>query len=60
MDSKTLINSLEKNGWTLVRVKGSHHTFKHPDFPDLVTVKHPDKEVAKGTLSQIKRKSGMK
>jgi predicted RNA binding protein YcfA (HicA-like mRNA interferase family) len=51
---------LEKNGWTLDRVKGSHHTFKNPDFPDLVTVPHPSKEIKPGTLRQILKKAGIK
>lgn len=51
---------LEKNGWTLDRVKGSHHTFKNPDFTDLVTVPHPSKEIKPGTLRQILKKAGIK
>jgi predicted RNA binding protein YcfA (HicA-like mRNA interferase family) len=51
---------LEERGWTLDRVKGSHHTFKHPDFSNLVTVPHPTKEIKPGTLRQILRKAGIK
>ena len=38
MKAGELIKSLKKNGWELVRVTGSHHTFKHPGFRDHVTV----------------------
>ncbi|MDD4906726.1 MAG: type II toxin-antitoxin system HicA family toxin, partial [Methylobacter tundripaludum] len=41
MNSKTLIKQLEQDGWMLVRVKGSHHQFKHNSKKGLVTVKHP-------------------
>jgi predicted RNase H-like HicB family nuclease/predicted RNA binding protein YcfA (HicA-like mRNA interferase family) len=42
MNSKTLIKKLEADDWYLVRVKGSHHQFKHDSKKGLVTIKHPD------------------
>jgi predicted RNA binding protein YcfA (HicA-like mRNA interferase family) len=30
VNSKQIIKQLEADGWFLVRVKGSHHQFKHP------------------------------
>ncbi|MDF3696639.1 type II toxin-antitoxin system HicA family toxin, partial [Enterobacter hormaechei] len=41
MDSRNAIAMIEADGWYLVRVKGSHHQFKHPTKKGLVTVKHP-------------------
>ena len=29
MNSKSLIKMLEKDGWELDRIKGSHHVFTH-------------------------------
>ncbi|MCL2161788.1 MAG: type II toxin-antitoxin system HicA family toxin [Betaproteobacteria bacterium] len=49
MDSRKLIKLLEADGWYLVRVSGSHHQFKHPNTPGLVTVKHPDPDIPKDT-----------
>jgi predicted RNA binding protein YcfA (HicA-like mRNA interferase family) len=43
MNSRELVRLLEANGWRLVRVRGSHHQFKHPNRPGLVTVPHPKK-----------------
>lgn len=60
MDSKRLIRALERDGWFLARVKGSHHQFKHPVKPGLVTVKHPDGDIPKGTLNSIKKQAGWK
>ncbi|EKY3245037.1 type II toxin-antitoxin system HicA family toxin [Cronobacter dublinensis] len=60
MKSSELIRLLEEHGWTLVRIKGSHHTFKHPDSPNLVTVPHPSKEIKTGTLRQVLKKAGIK
>ncbi|MDA8389149.1 MAG: type II toxin-antitoxin system HicA family toxin, partial [Gammaproteobacteria bacterium] len=45
MDSKRVIKRLEAEGWVLVRVKGSHHQFKHPLRGGLVTAKHPDSDI---------------
>jgi predicted RNA binding protein YcfA (HicA-like mRNA interferase family) len=47
-------------GWTLVRAKGSHHHFKHPDRPGIVTVPHPKKDFPIGTLKSIERASGVR
>ena len=58
MDSKAIIKRLEADGWALVRVRGSHHQFKHPDRPGLVTVKHPDKDIPMGTLRNIEKQAG--
>ena len=35
---KKLIRALERGGFTLYRVKGSHHHFIHPDNPELLVV----------------------
>ncbi|MDL1514552.1 type II toxin-antitoxin system HicA family toxin [Yersinia pestis] len=53
MKSSELIKLLETNGWKFMRVKGSHHQFKHPDFAAVITVPHPKKDVKPGTLRQI-------
>ena len=60
MNSKQVIKQLEADGWFLVRVKGSHHQFKHSAKPGLVTVKHPDSDIPAGTLSSIKKQAGWK
>ena len=60
MDSKQVIQRLEQDGWILARVKGSHHQFKHPSKPGLVTVKHPDKDIPTGTLHSIRKQAGWK
>ena len=57
MNSRLVIKQLEQNGWVLSRVKGSHHQFKHPTKPGLVTVKHPDKDIPVGTLRSIQKQA---
>ncbi len=60
MDSRTVIRRLEEEGWRLVRVRGSHHHFRHPERPGVVTVPHPRKDLPPGTLRSIERQSGVR
>ena len=59
-DSREIIRALEKDGWQLVRVTGSHHHFKHPAKPGITTVPHPKRDIPTGTLRSIERQSGLK
>jgi predicted RNA binding protein YcfA (HicA-like mRNA interferase family) len=60
MHSRDVIRALEKAGWRLKRVTGSHHHFTHPTRPGLVTIPHPVKDLKVGTLKSIERQSGVK
>ncbi len=60
MDSRDVISRLKADGWVLDRVRGSHHQFTHPSRSGRVTVKHPDKDIPKGTLASIFRQAGWK
>jgi predicted RNA binding protein YcfA (HicA-like mRNA interferase family) len=51
---------IKDDGWELIRVTGSHHHFKHPAKPGIVTVVHPKKDIPPGTLSNIKCQAGLK
>ncbi|ROL85556.1 type II toxin-antitoxin system HicA family toxin [Pseudomonas chlororaphis] len=53
MDSRYLIGQIVADGWYLVRVRGSHHHFKHPHKPGLVTVPHPQKDLLRKTAISI-------
>lgn len=44
---------LKERGWVLDRVKGSHHVFVRDDKGYHITVPHPEKDMATGTLKQI-------
>lgn len=58
--SREVIKELEKDGWFLVDVQGSHHQFKHKIKKGRVTVKHPDKDIPLPTLKMIEKQSGLK
>ena len=51
--------ALERAGWKLDRVKGSHYVYRHPDRPHRVVVPMHGRDLAKGTLSQIVTASGL-
>ncbi|EGQ1604605.1 addiction module toxin, HicA family [Staphylococcus pseudintermedius] len=51
--SKEVIKKIERDGWYLVRVVGSHHHFKHPTRKGKVTVPHPKKIYHVGQNAQF-------
>jgi predicted RNA binding protein YcfA (HicA-like mRNA interferase family) len=58
--SRELIKEIEGKGWVLVRIsKSSHHQFKHPDRPDLITIPHPEKDLKKGLVRKIRKQAGL-
>ena len=59
MKSRDVIRAIEKAGWRLKRVTGSHHHFVHLTRPGLVTVPHPVRDLKIGTLKSIERQSGV-
>lgn len=36
--TREAIRIVKKNGWVLVRTKGDHYIFKHPDNPKILTI----------------------
>lgn len=59
MKSKDLIKELEAAGWVLVRIKGSHHQFKHPNQKLPLTVPHPKKDLKVGLVKAIRKQAGL-
>jgi predicted RNA binding protein YcfA (HicA-like mRNA interferase family) len=58
---REVISLLERDGWMLVRTKGSHRQFKHPSKPGTVTVAgNPGLDVPPGTLNSILKQSRLK
>lgn len=60
MNSRELIRALEADGWRLARVRGSHHQFKHPQKPGVVTVPHPKKDLGVGLVKAIRKQAELK
>ena len=54
MKFRDMRQTLERDGWFLVAVKGSHHQFKHPLKSGRVTLAgKPSDDIAIGTLKSI-------
>jgi len=59
MTSTDLIRALQRAGWQLDRVKGSHHIFKHSSRAGIVVVPHPKKELGLGLVKAIRQQAGI-
>jgi predicted RNA binding protein YcfA (HicA-like mRNA interferase family) len=60
VDSREILRILKANGWSVVRQAGSHIQLKNAQVSGTVTVPHPKKDVATGTLKSIERQSGLR
>ncbi len=56
---KELIKLLEKNGFVLLRSKGSHHMYYHPLNKTKVIVPLHKSDLSKGTLFSILKRAGI-
>ena len=58
---RDVIRRLEGEGWVLVRTRGSHRQYKHPDKPGLVTIAgHLKDDLAPGTYNGVLKQAGLK
>jgi predicted RNA binding protein YcfA (HicA-like mRNA interferase family) len=55
LSGERLIKALHKQGFVLVRVRGSHHFLRHPDGRCTVVPVHRGETVGPGLLAQILR-----
>lgn len=54
-----VIKALERAGFTVARVSGSHHVMRHPDGRTVVVPAHAGRDMPKGTLRNILSIVGM-
>ncbi|MCG8632553.1 MAG: type II toxin-antitoxin system HicA family toxin [Desulfobacterales bacterium] len=57
--SKQIIKELKKAGFSLVKITGDHHKFKHENGR-IVIVPHPKKDMPIGTARNIYKMAGLK
>ncbi len=61
MKVSELLRLIEQDGWFLVRQRGSHRQFHHPDKSGTVTVAgKPSIDVPPGTLNSVLKQAGLK
>jgi predicted RNA binding protein YcfA (HicA-like mRNA interferase family) len=54
-----IVRALERHGFKVARVAGSHHIMRHPDGRGTTVPVHGSRDVAKGTLRGILNDVGM-
>jgi len=52
---RELLRALQKAGFAVVRIKGSHHFMRHPDGRATVVPVHAGETIGPGLLNQILR-----
>jgi predicted RNA binding protein YcfA (HicA-like mRNA interferase family) len=61
MKVRDLFRLIEKDGWYLIRTRGSHRQFRHPTKSDTVTVAGKlGLDVPAGTLNSALKEAGLK
>jgi predicted RNA binding protein YcfA (HicA-like mRNA interferase family) len=60
MKSEEIIRQLEKAGWELRGVKGSHHIYTHPERAGHITIPHPKKDLGIGLVNKLLKQAGLK
>ena len=58
MNDKDLMKLLQKNGWTLVRINGSHHVLQKGSQTEIIPIH--GKDVPTGLLHKIIKRVGLK
>jgi mRNA interferase HicA len=58
MKSRELHKIIKKNGWQLLRIKGSHYIYEKDDMTYPVPF-HGAKEIGKGIELKIKKEMGL-
>ena len=49
------LRAISRFGWTVARIKGSHHQIQHPDVANVITV-----YASRGTISRVLMKKVLK
>jgi len=58
---KDVIKLIEKDGWLLVRTRGSHRQFHHPSKPGTVTIAGKESiDMPVGTFNSVLKQAGLK
>ena len=61
MKVRDIIKLIEKDGWHLVVIKGSHRQYKHHAKPGRVTIAgHAGDDLAQGTLNSVFKQAKLK
>lgn len=59
LTGRQLVAALNKAGFEVVRIKGSHHVLRHPDGRSTVVPVHAGEAIGPGLLSRILRSADL-
>jgi predicted RNA binding protein YcfA (HicA-like mRNA interferase family) len=59
IDARRMLKALARLGWSVVRVKGSHHFVAKPGAPSAVVPVHPGRTMKEGTARSILAQLGI-
>ncbi|MBW4510500.1 MAG: type II toxin-antitoxin system HicA family toxin [Scytonematopsis contorta HA4267-MV1] len=60
ISGKALCKILERNGWELKRITGSHYIYAKEDIPAILSIPvHGNRDLPVGTLRSIMKDAGM-
>ena len=59
-DSRDIIQRLQRDGFELISVRGSHHKFRNVASSRTVIVPHPKRDIPLGTAKAIYAQAGWK
>lgn len=54
-----VVRALERAGFNIIRVRGSHYMMRHPDGRSVPVPVHPGRDMPKGTLRSLLSIIGM-
>jgi predicted RNA binding protein YcfA (HicA-like mRNA interferase family) len=61
VSGKEFCKVLRKQGWYLDRIKGSHHSYKHPNSNKRIVVPvHGNQDLKKGLQRSLMKQTGIK
>jgi predicted RNA binding protein YcfA (HicA-like mRNA interferase family) len=59
LTGQEVIRALERAGFVVVRIRGSHHFLRHPDGRRTMVAAHAGETIGPGLISKILRDSGL-
>jgi predicted RNA binding protein YcfA (HicA-like mRNA interferase family) len=54
-----MCRALERHGWTLARIRGSHHRHEKPGYSPVVVPVHGNQTLKAGTQREIMKSAGL-
>jgi predicted RNA binding protein YcfA (HicA-like mRNA interferase family) len=58
--AKVVLKALEKNGWQIIRIRGSHKILSKENYPNFIFAFHDKEEIGPKMLSRISKHTGLK